>query len=276
MNNKLFTNKELEKLTSTEKSLINFALENPKEFYSSSIKQIALKTFISISLISKTVKKVGFNSLKDMQFYVFHNYLNSNQTINTNENDQNVKILNKLFNYYRESIFQTAHLVNLEEVNLLVRDIIKSQKIYLFGAGSSFLSASELGINLQKIGLNALPFKDFHSFLLVSGQEKNEKITIILFSKSCDTKEIKHIIKVFQEQKIKFYLITANKTTKEQYENVIIYHTLEQDKRLVSISSKINQQFIADLIFLLLIEHKNQNYDQIYLKNLKILEGWNK
>ncbi|WP_436358622.1 hypothetical protein ACR34G_03670 [Mycoplasma sp. 480] len=129
---------------------------------------------------------------------------------------------------------------------------------------------------MQKIGLNALPFKDFHSFLLISAQERKEQVTNILFSKSCDTKEIKHIINLFEEQKIKFYLITANKTMKEKYQNVIIYHTLEQDKRLVSISSKINQQFIADLIFFLLIEHKNHNYDEIYLKNLKILEGWNK
>ncbi|MGZ9428640.1 MurR/RpiR family transcriptional regulator [Mycoplasma sp. 1012] len=276
MNIKLFTSKELEKLTSTEMNLINFALDNPKEFYSFSIKQIALKTFISTSVISKVVKKLGFNSLKDMQFYVFHNYLNSNETLNGIKKEKNIEILNKLFNYYKESIFQTAHLVDLKEINDLVHDIVNSEKTYLFGAGSSFLSAGELGINLQKIGLNALPFKDFHSFLLISAQERKEQVTNILFSKSCDTKEIKHIINLFEEQKIKFYLITANKTMKEKYQNVIIYHTLEQDKRLVSISSKINQQFIADLIFFLLIEHKNHNYDEIYLKNLKILEGWNK
>ncbi|MGZ9432663.1 MurR/RpiR family transcriptional regulator [Mycoplasma sp. 613B] len=276
MNIKLFTSKELEKLTSTEMNLINFALDNPKEFYSFSIKQIALKTFISTSVISKVVKKLGFNSLKDMQFYVFHNYLNSSETLNGIKKEKNIEILNKLFNYYKESIFQTAHLVDLKEINNLVHDIVNSEKTYLFGAGSSFLSAGELGINLQKIGLNALPFKDFHSFLLISAQERKEQVTNILFSKSCDTKEIKHIINLFEEQKIKFYLITANKTMKEKYQNVIIYHTLEQDKRLVSISSKINQQFIADLIFFLLIEHKNHNYDEIYLKNLKILEGWNK
>ncbi|WP_322941797.1 hypothetical protein RRG48_04685 [Mycoplasmopsis canis] len=61
------------------------------------------------------------------------------------------------------------------------------------------------------IGINSNAFKDFLSFLLASTVQYNKHQTIILFSKSCATKEIKHLIDVFQEQKINFFLITANK-----------------------------------------------------------------
>ncbi|WP_322961398.1 hypothetical protein [Mycoplasmopsis cynos] len=63
---------------------------------------------------------------------------------------------------------------------------------------------------------------------------------------------------------------------REIYQNVIIYQTLEQDKQLVLISSKINQQFISDLILFLIFKHKSNELDAIYDKNQKILDGWNK
>ncbi|UWV85991.1 hypothetical protein NW063_03995 [Mycoplasmopsis cynos] len=138
------------------------------------------------------------------------------------------------------------------------------------------MSAFELDINLQKIGINSNAFKDFRSFLLVSTVQYNEHQTIILFSKSCETKEREHLIDVFQEQKNNFFLITANKSMREIYQNVIIYQTLEQDKQLVLISSKINQQFISDLILFLIFKYKSNELDAIYDKNRKILYGWNK
>ncbi|WP_322941799.1 hypothetical protein RRG48_04690 [Mycoplasmopsis canis] len=56
---------------------------------------------------------------------------------------------------------------------------------------------------------------------------------------------------------------------REIYQNVIIYQTLEQDKQLVLISSKINQQFISDLILFLIFKYKSNELDAIYDKNRK-------
>ncbi|CCP23993.1 Hypothetical protein MCYN_0261 [Mycoplasmopsis cynos C142] len=58
-----------------------------------------------------------------MQFYIFHNYLNSNLVNHTEDYEKNSDILIKLFNYYKESISQTAYLLSLGEVNALVNDI---------------------------------------------------------------------------------------------------------------------------------------------------------
>ncbi|UWD34132.1 MurR/RpiR family transcriptional regulator [Mesomycoplasma molare] len=276
MKQALFNRKEKERLTSTELKIINFAENNPKDFYDYSIKQLSKKNSVSISVISKLTKKVGFNSLKSMQFYVYHSYLNSQNIEENNDKNTESVILNKLFNYYRESIYQTAHLVDLNQIFQAVDLVLKSKSIFLYGAGSSFLSASELSINLQKIGINAISFKDFHSFLLITSQiKKDSNDAIMLFSKSCNTKEIKHVLKLFKEKSVPFYLITANKSMLNEFENIIIYQTLEQDKRLVSISSKINQQFVSDLLFLFVLQKKIKNFDEKYVENIKVLDDWN-
>ncbi|WGI36826.1 MurR/RpiR family transcriptional regulator [Mesomycoplasma lagogenitalium] len=272
---KIFFNKEIiEKLTNTEKMIVNYAEKNPEKFYNFSIKQLASNVSTSISVISKLTKKLGFKSLKDMQFFIFHNYLNLSKTIK-DEKNRTSEILSKLFIQYKESIYQTAHLVDFNKIDLLVLKMIDAEKIFIYGVGSSYLSSYELSINLQKIGINAVSFNDFHSFLLISSQQKDKKTLIILFSKSCQTKEIRFIIDLFEKEKTDFFIITANKMINEKYSNTILYYTIEQSKRFVSISSKINQQFIADILFLLIQSKKINNFDKQYIDNLKILDKWN-
>ncbi|TDV24490.1 RpiR family transcriptional regulator [Mycoplasmopsis mustelae] len=270
-----FSKNQLDKLTKTELNLINYASNYPEEFYKCSIKQLANKVDISMSVISKLVKKLNFDSLKDMQFFVYHNFLNTDIK-NTENIDYQKIILKQLFLFYRESISKTSHLIDLNQINRAINSILDSERIYLYGAGSSYLSASELGINLAKIGINAIAFRDFHSLLLTSSQKDIKNKLVILFSKSCDTKEIKFAIELFVLYKIKFWLITANKQIKNKLDNVILYSTLEQNRRFVSISSKINQQFIADLLFLFIQRNKVSDFEAKYAENIKVLEFWNK
>ncbi|UUD36357.1 MurR/RpiR family transcriptional regulator [Mycoplasmopsis citelli] len=270
-----FNQKQLDKLTKTELNLINFASKYPEKFYRCSIKQLSNNTGISLSIISRLAKKLDFDSLKDMQFYVYHNFLNTDLKVSENINYDKL-ILKQLFLFYKESISQTSHLLNLNEVNEVIQHILSHERIYLYGAGSSHLSASELATNMQKLGINSVAFRDFHSLLLITTQIDIENKFVILFSKSCNTREIKFIVNLFTKYHIKFCLITSNKQSKEKYENVILYSTIEQSKRFVSISSKINQHFIADLIFLILQSKKVKNYDDKLSFNLDILEQWNK
>ncbi|WP_322962665.1 hypothetical protein RRG39_01255 [Mycoplasmopsis cynos] len=49
--------------------------------------------------------------------------MNSNLVNHTEDYEKNSDILMKLFNYYKESISQTAYFLSLDEVNALVNDI---------------------------------------------------------------------------------------------------------------------------------------------------------
>lgn len=272
MKSVFFDTKIVENLTKTEKIIVKLAQENPQFFYKSSLKSLANKSQSSISLISNLAKKLGFESFKDMQFYVYYHFLNSNE-IKTKENGtKNAKIIQNLYKYYHNSLIQTLELIDLEQISQFALQIVSAKKIFIYGAGSSAIAASELAINLQKLGLNSVNFRDFHNFLLVSVQPEPLKI---LFSKSCKTKEVNFALHKFVENNDNFILITANKTTKIAKNRVILYQTLEQKDRFVSISSKINQQFISDVIFFSAANLISDQYHKNYEKNLKILKEWN-
>ncbi|MDW2910151.1 MurR/RpiR family transcriptional regulator [Mesomycoplasma ovipneumoniae] len=277
MKSVFFDEKIVESLTKTEKIIIKLAEENPQFFYQSNLKSLANKTESSITLISNLAKKLSFSSFKEMQFHVYYLFLNSaqisNKVKNQQKTDKNKLIIEQLYKYYHNSLVQTLELVDLEKIQDFARKIIESKKIFIYGAGSSSIGASELAINLQKLGLNSVSFRDFHNFLLVSVQSQTLKI---LFSKSCKTKEINFVIKKFIENNDNFIVITAKKQIDIPKKNLIFYQTLEQKNRFISISSKINQQFISDVIFFSVANLISEQYEENYKKNLEILKEWNK
>ncbi|WP_069096799.1 MurR/RpiR family transcriptional regulator [Mesomycoplasma ovipneumoniae] len=276
MKSVFFDEKIVESLTKTEKIIVKLAEENPQFFYQSNLKSLANKTQSSITLISNLAKKLSFSSFKEMQFHVYYLFLNSaqisNKVKNQQKTDKNKLIIEQLYKYYHNSLVQTLELVDLEKIQDFARKIIESKKIFIYGAGSSSIGASELAINLQKLGLNSVSFRDFHNFLLVSVQSQALKI---LFSKSCKTKEINFILKKFIENNDDFIVITAKKQIDIPKKNLIFYQTLEQKNRFISISSKINQQFISDVIFFSVANLISEQYEENYKKNLEILKEWN-
>ncbi|MDF9627763.1 MurR/RpiR family transcriptional regulator [Mesomycoplasma ovipneumoniae] len=276
MKSVFFDEKIVESLTKTEKIIIKLAEENPQFFYQSNLKSLANKTQSSITLISNLAKKLSFSSFKEMQFHVYYLFLNSaqisNKVKNKQKTDKNKLIIEQLYKYYHNSLVQTLELVDLEKIQDFACKIIESKKIFIYGAGSSSIGASELAINLQKLGLNSVSFRDFHNFLLVSVQSQALKI---LFSKSCKTKEINFVIKKFIENNDNFIVITAKKQIDIPKKNLIFYQTLEQKNRFISISSKINQQFISDVIFFSVANLISEQYEENYKKNLEILKEWN-
>ncbi|WHF53253.1 MurR/RpiR family transcriptional regulator [Mesomycoplasma ovipneumoniae] len=276
MKSVFFDEKIVESLTKTEKIIIKLAEENPQFFYQSNLKSLANKTQSSITLISNLAKKLSFSSFKEMQFHVYYLFLNSaqisNKVKNQQKTDKNKLIIEQLYKYYHNSLVQTLELVDLEKIQDFAQKIIESKKIFIYGAGSSSIGASELAINLQKLGLNSVSFRDFHNFLLVSVQSQALKI---LFSKSCKTKEINFVIKKFIENNDNFIVITAKKQIDIPKRNLIFYQTLEQKNRFISISSKINQQFISDVIFFSVANLISEQYEENYKKNLEILKEWN-
>ncbi|WP_010320796.1 MurR/RpiR family transcriptional regulator [Mesomycoplasma ovipneumoniae] len=276
MKSVFFDEKIVESLTKTEKIIVKLAQDNPQFFYQSNLKSLANKTQSSITLISNLAKKLSFSSFKEMQFHVYYLFLNSaqisNKVKNQQKTDKNKLIIEQLYKYYHNSLVQTLELVDLEKIQDFARKIIQSKKIFIYGAGSSSIGASELAINLQKLGLNSVSFRDFHNFLLVSVQSQALKI---LFSKSCKTKEINFVLKKFIENNDDFIVITAKKQIDIPKKNLIFYQTLEQKNRFISISSKINQQFISDVIFFSVANLISEQYEENYKKNLEILKEWN-
>ncbi|RMX35574.1 MurR/RpiR family transcriptional regulator [Mycoplasmopsis fermentans] len=262
---------EYKSLTNAEQKIIDYINENPNEFAENSIEKNAVETFASTAVLSRIYKKLGFSSYKDMQFYVKYNYL-SNLKIPKELLDNSIY---KIAKTYMEAINLTSKYLDIKEIDYICEEINKSKLVYCFGIGSSSISAKELSLNIEKFDYYSVFHNDFHNFLisLYSHELKENKPPVILFSKSGKTNEILFLCETLLEHKFPFLLITANRLLKNKYPHVLLHETIEQKERYHALSSKIVQQYIADIIADHLISN---NPNKLNRKNwLKMINEWN-
>ncbi|UUD34777.1 MurR/RpiR family transcriptional regulator [Mycoplasmopsis caviae] len=262
---------EYKSLTNAEQKIVEYLNENPNDFAENSIEKNATKTNTSTAVLSRMYSKLGFSSYKEMQFYVKYNYLSRIKIPKELEDNS----IYKVFKSYIETINLTSKYLDINEIRFICNEIHKKKTVYCYGIGSSAISARELCLNLEKFNYRTFFYDGFHTFLisLFSKAQKEEKPPVIIFSKTGNTAEIIFLCEQLLKNNFPFLLITANKSQKSKYPHVLLHETVEQRIRYHALSSKIAQQYIADIITDYLvskIEDKSSRSDW-----LKVIDEWN-
>lgn len=260
--------KEYEQLTSTEKFIIDYIHKFPKAFYLNNIETIAADSYVSTASISRLYSKLGFDSLKEMQFYVYHNLI-LHETSNKSLNEKN--LLNSVFCYYYYSIAEFKRNFKHEYFLKKIPNLTDVKEIYLFGMGSSKFTVKRFHQNLQMINFKSFQSDDFHVFLeLINNIRK--KCLVILFSRSGNSKEFKFLLEYCINQKINYLIITANKFLIQKYQHLIWYDDSLSGDTNIKFLTKVSQSFIVDLLFLY-IKDRVKNGSNL---SSELLEKWNK
>lgn len=265
------------KITDNEDHLINFINKEPEKFCNNTISNIAKQVNVSVSTITRLVKKLDFDNIKKMQLYVHqkNSQIESNYIISDSKSVDST--LKNVKNYHLYSLNETFNTLNLVKITKLVEDINKRGRLMFYGVGSSYNVVKELAMNLEKIGHNILCNQDFHQQLL-NLPNMTKKDQVILFSKNGETKEIQFLIEKANFFCVPVTLITSNKDVKNKnmLSNVITFVTHEQRHRVTAISSKIAQLLVSDFIFMEVLRTSNsQDTVSSIDMGTKLISEWN-
>ncbi|AHF58321.1 MurR/RpiR family transcriptional regulator [Spiroplasma eriocheiris] len=264
------------KLTNVENAIFNFINENPNYFTTHTINEIAIKANVSVSGITRFVKKVGYHSLKLLQQYIYerNNFIKYNYSLSLN--NELVGDINNNRIYYIYAINQTVDSLDHERINKVVDDIIKSRKVLLFGVGSSWIPCFELASNLNKIGIPAILSQDIHVHIANMSALTREDL-IILISTSGTTNEIREIIRVSLANYLRVILITANEHSefKNIIDNIIQFKTYDGDYKFNTMSAKVSELLIVDIIYSQLLK-KYPGAERAVARAGEMVKPWRK
>ncbi|WP_027334322.1 MurR/RpiR family transcriptional regulator [Mycoplasma elephantis] len=266
---KFFVN-EIDKLTNSEKKALEYINKSPNEFSSSSIDECAMNSQTSTGVLTRLYKKLNFTSFKELQFYVKHRLLSSDNIYAENE------IFSRVSLSYINAINSTNNVIKTEILDYATNSILSSSKVLVFGTGSSSVAAHELALNLQKINIGSYFDADYHAVLLWLGNyifKNKSKPFVILFSKAGKTKEFNHLLKVVMENDVPYLIITANRVIKYKHKYCILHEITEEKFGFNSLSAKIVQLYICDVILTNVI-NKLDNKNNILQWN-KLIKDWN-
>lgn len=182
-------------LSEAEKKVLRFLSENEADILSMSITNIARKSFTSISTVSRTIKKCGYDSISELRYFIQNHNTVLEPTYLTND------IFAKS---YRECIMT---LDNIKEASILTcADYLQTaDKIVVYARGGTALIAEEFKMELQFLGYNVHVVSDV-TWMLKTDKLITSKDTVFILSVQCSDAE----------------LVTAAKMAKKVNANLIV------------------------------------------------------
>ncbi len=256
MNSFRYIKQNYDKFTKQEKLIADYLLSNDEKIINMSAKEIAEFTNTSAPTVVRFSKKLGYSSLNEMKLDLSlairdiktnkrFEYLDSSLSTSS--------IINSIKDSFIRVIDRTISLIKEEELDKAIDLLIKADKIYIFGIGSSSLVGADLYYKLSRIGKTCI-FHSTDSHLQVTSSVLTKKDDVVIaISYSGRTKEI-----IFCVENAKANNSTVISITKASVDNklenlsdiTLKVPFIEKGLREGAVSSRISQLAIIDMLFI--------------------------
>ncbi len=163
-----------------EKRLATYLLKNSDTMTNINISKLAKETDTSPATITRFAKKLNQDGFVDLKIQ-----LSALKQSKVKDED----LHGDVYDFYTKVIENTEQLVNKDDLAIIVKKIKKAPRIYIFGVGSSGLTALELTQRLLRMGLNVISTTDSHMMLITSSMADKDDL-VIGISASGETVEV--------------------------------------------------------------------------------------
>lgn len=251
------------KVTKSDKILMKYIKENIEYVSYMPISQIAKESNIGEATITRFSKKMGFSSLQDFKVTLAQEISINNKSktiINSNiENDEPaIDTAKKLLSSNITTLEKTVDLINNQDIHNCANMIINARRIYFVGIGYSGIIAQDSNYKFMRIGLNCMSFDSSHTMIMMASIMEAEDL-LIAISHTGETDAIIKTVELAKQNNVNIISITQNQESKlkDRSDINLAYVSEETILETGSISSKLAQIFLLDLIYTQVVKEKS-------------------
>ncbi|SCK02221.1 MurPQ operon repressor [uncultured Clostridium sp.] len=244
--------KRYNEFSDKEKAIADYIMQYKEVIKNANITDLAKTIGTSGSTITRFAKKIGCESFVDLKIKLSASKKEIDNKINQND------VFSYVYQYYNEAIERTKYLIDKETIFNIVKEIKKARNIYIYGVGSSGLTADEMMQRLLRMGFNTLSISDSH-MMIINSSIVSEKDLVIGLSIGGETKEVVQALRVCKENEAKVIAITSfegSSITKYSDINLMVYNPKFIDKNRF-INSQFSVMYVLDLISMVLLKDEN-------------------
>jgi len=198
-------------LSSTERQIAQFILENPDETTTLTIRDLARRSFSSPSSVVRICRVIGFQGYKELRHALTLELATlgengSHREKDITPQDSLQEIVDKVTHKNIQSLLDTQRLLLLDELEQCVELIANARTVLLFGIGSSLCVAKDTYLKFLRLDKPCVVNEDSHSQLLQARNATAQDVGIV-FSYSGQTMEMIQCIKEMKAQSLCEFLI---------------------------------------------------------------------
>lgn len=250
------------KVTKSDKILIEYIKNNIEDVFYKPISQIAKESNIGEATITRFSKKMGFSGLQDFKVTLaqeISSLSKSRNIINSNieNNEPVIDTAKKLLATNISTLESTVDIINGSEIHKSAQLIINAKRIYFIGIGYSGIIAQDSNYKFMRIGLNCLSFDSSHTMIMMASIMQKGDL-VIAISHSGETEEIIKTVEMAKQNEVDIISITKKKESSLKSISDIHLEYISEETLLEtgSISSKLAQIFLIDLIYTQVVKEK--------------------
>ncbi|CAI1811172.1 MurR/RpiR family transcriptional regulator [Serratia fonticola] len=255
-------------LSAKERGVAEYIIANKQSLKNMSIQTLAKANDVSTTTILRLCHKLGYQGFSDLKIDLITASGSSKQDNFLQEDinlDDSIETVNgKIHLIEKSSIDETHAMMNSEQLAKANELIRNSNKVVIYGAGSSGLVGKELEYQLIKIKKDVSCHLDYSiQFSIVNTLDKHDLLIII--SHSGENQDGVKLLTLAQQLGVPSIAITKMGQSRISGLADVLLHTIstESVSRLIPIRSKISQLSVINMLVTNLFI---QQYDERLLK----------
>ena len=188
------------------------------------------------------------------------------------DSDNSLNIAHKLKSAINNVMDETINLLDFKQLEETVKAIQQANRVFLFGVGTSGITAEDAKNKLMRIGVQVDATGNNH-FMYMQASLLTKKDVAIGLSHSGYSQETTHTMKIAKENGAKTIAITHSlRSPITEYADLVLVNGNKQGKlQGDSIGTKIAQLFVLDLIYALLVQASQESAVKIKQKTLNVI-----
>lgn len=265
-------------LTKAEKKIAHAILSQPDMLSQCSLSEVASQLDVGEATFIRFCRTLGFKGYTDFKLDLAIELATqekeSSALLDTDvsEIDTPKEIAVKLQATLSNVISETINLLDYEELEKVVDELRKANRIFLFGVGSSGLTAEDAKHKLMRIGLQTDAVTNNH-FMYMQASLLKEGDVVIGISHSGYSEETTKALRIARENNAVTVAITHNLRSPitEIADYVLINGNRQGHMQGDSIGTKMTQLFVLDLIYTLLVKAEPNKAIEQKQKTLNVI-----
>jgi len=253
-------------LTKSEKKVADAVLKDPEKALLATVTDLAESANVGETTIIRFCRKLGFGGYQEFKLSVAQDLAQSPSRQQQEQpwSDDVLEIAEKITLKNELMLKDTSGLIQATELKQAVDRMLSADKIYIYGVGSSGITALDFHHRLMRIGMNVVVHTDSHAIAMSASLAKEGELAFGITT-SGSSKDLIDPIKEAKANGATVICLTSHmKSPITAYaDNVLLIPAKELPMEGGAFSTKISQIHLLDILHSLLKQKKANARDAL-------------
>jgi transcriptional regulator, RpiR family len=265
-------------LTKTEKKIAKTILSNPQLLNQASLSAIAVDLDVGEATFIRFCRTLGFKGFTDFKMDLAIELATQDKSettlldtdVTVEDSAQNIAL--KLQAVINNVITETMNLLDFKELEKVVKAFRQAKRIFLFGVGSSGITAEDAKNKFMRIGLQMDAATNNH-FMYMQASLMQKGDVVMGISHSGYSQETTHALGIAHKAGATTIALTHNlRSPITRVADLVLINGHRQGQMQGdSIGTKIAQLFVLDLIYALIVQAEEEKATKTKQKTLNVI-----